>query len=68
MCQRAAARIMFEVRSLGPFLHCNYGETIDSPGKGTELIQLTSNRLCQGPEADGCKAVGGLTNKIIAIV
>lgn len=49
-------------------LHCNYGETVDSPGEGAERVELARDLLGQGAKADGCKAVSGLADEVIAIV
>lgn len=49
-------------------LHCDYGEAIDSPGEGAEPVELARDLVGQRPKADGCKAIGGLTDKVITIV
>lgn len=51
-----------------PFLHCNYGETVDSPGEGAERVELAQDLLGHRAKADGCEAVSGLTDEVIAIV
>lgn len=47
---------------------CNYGETVDSPGEGAERVELAQDLLGQRPKADGCEAVSGLADEVIAIV
>lgn len=49
-------------------LHCDYGETIDCPGEGAESVELAQDLIGQRSKADGCKAIGGLTDKVISIV
>jgi hypothetical protein len=51
-----------------PFLHCHCRKTIDSSGKGAQPVELASDLLGYGSEADGCEALRGLTDKVIAIV
>lgn len=49
-------------------LHCNYGETVDSPGEGAERVELAQDLLGHRPKADGCEAVSGLADEVITIV
>lgn len=49
-------------------LHCYYGETIDSPGEGAEAVELAQDLVGQGPKANGCEAISGLTDKVITII